>query len=107
MEPLDTFFGKLGNAIIKQCDGIINAGVESEVIQQLKSDLEDVVKDVRTNGSIELNDKLTYQLNRLARLGDEINPVEGIVFRYKGKLMKLTGSFSSCNAVLGSIRFSK
>ena len=107
MEPLDTFFGKLGNAIIKQCDGIINAGVESEVIQQLKSDIEDVVRDVRSNGSIELNDKLTYQLNRLARLGDEINPVEGIVFRHKGKLMKLTGSFSSCNAVLGSIRFSK
>lgn len=107
MEPLDTFFGKLGNAIIKQCDGIINAGIESEVIDQLRADIEDVVRDVRSNGSTELNDKLSHQLNRLAKLGDEINPVEGIVFRYKGKLMKCTGSFACTNQILGSIKFSR
>jgi hypothetical protein len=107
MEPLDTFFGKFGNAVIKQCDGILNAGLESATIEQLKKDLEDVVNDVRKNGSAELNDKLTYQLNRLAKLGNEINPVEGIVFRYKGKLMKCTGSFSSLNAVLGSLKFQR
>ena len=107
MEPLDTFFGKLGNAVIKQCEGIINAGLENETITQLKNDIEDITKEVRANGTEELNDKLTYQLNRLAKLGNEINPVEGIVFRYKGKLMKCVGSFASCNQILGSIKFGR
>ena len=107
MEPLDTFFGKFGNAVIKQCDGILNAGLESATIEQLKKDIEEVTNDVRKNGSAELNDKLTYQLDRLAKLGNEINPIEGIVFRYKGKLMKCTGSFGSLNAVLGSLKFQR
>ena len=107
MEPLDTFFAKLGNAIIKQCDGFINSGVESEVISQLKNDLDDVVKTIRSGNNEEINLKLNKQLTRLEKLGNEINPVEGIVFKYKGKIMKCTGSFSSCNQILGLLNFQK
>ena len=107
MEPLDNFFLDLGNRVIELCDGIINTGQEAEVCAQLKKDLNDVVADVRKNGSAENNDKLTRQLNRLAELGDKVNPAEGIVFSYQGKLMKLTGSFAPLNQILGSIKFAK
>lgn len=107
MEPLDIFFLDLGNSVISLCDDIINSGQEAQVCAQLRSDLKDVVADVRANGSISANEKLTKQLNRLSELGEKVNPIEGIVFKYKNKLMKLTGSFAPINQILGSIKFSR
>lgn len=107
IEPLDHFFLELGNSIIELCDGIINTGQESRVCDELRKDMEDVVDSVRREGSVENNEKLTKQINRLKSLGDKINPVEGIVFTYKDKLMKLTGSFAPLNQILGTIKFSR
>ena len=101
MKPLDVFFSRLGNSIIALCDGMVNAGMESKVIETLSNDLEEVVNEVREKGSVEMNDKLTSQLNRLAELGNQLNATEGIVFRYGDKLMKITGSFAAANQILG------
>ena len=93
MKPLDTFFGNLGNSIIRLCDGLVNAGAESATIEALRDDLADITDKVRKEGSVELNDKLTNQLNRLAELGDQINASEGIVFKeladYREELLKV------------------
>jgi len=104
MKPIDTFFGRLGNSIISLCNGMVNAGAESEVIDALKSDLDEVIQKVKSEGSADMNDKLTAQLSRLAELGDQINASEGIVFRYGDRLMKLTGSFASVNQII-NLRF--
>lgn len=104
MRPLDTFFSRMGNSIIALCDGMVNAGAESATIDALSNDLEEVVSEVKEKGSVELNDKLTRQLNRLAELGNQLNASEGIVFKYGDRLMKLTGSFASVNQILG-LRF--
>ena len=101
MRPLDTFFSRFGNSIIALCDGMVNAGAESATIDALSNDLEEVVSEIRENGSVELKDKLTLQLNRLAELGNQLNASEGIVFKYGDRLMKLTGSFASANQILG------
>jgi len=101
MEPLDTFFARFGNTVISLCDGIINSGMETKIVTQLKNDMNDVTNAIQQNGSVEANEKLSRQLNRLAKLGDNINPVEGIVFNYKGKLMKATGSFAALNQLMG------
>lgn len=100
MKPIDDFFGQLGNKIISLCDGIINDGVEDQVIQQLKDEVQDVVSFVNKEGSIAAKEKLTHQLSRLEALNGEVNPVEGIVFRHNGKLMKLTGSFAALNQII-------
>ena len=101
MRPIDMFFSSLGNAVISLCDNMVNAGVESTVINELSNDLESVVNAVREQGSSELNDKLTTQLNRLADLGNQINATEGIVFKYNDRLMKCTGSFACINQIVG------
>ena len=61
-----------------------------------------VVKDVKSEGSSTSQAKLIKQLKRLERLGGDqsINSTEGIVFKYKGRLMKLTGSFAPLNKLL-------
>lgn len=105
MRPLDTFFGSLGNSVIALCDGMVNAGAESAAIEDLRNDLAETVALVREQGSTELNDKLTFQLNRLAELGNQLNSTEGIVFKYKDKLMKVTGSFASVNQIV-NLKFS-
>lgn len=99
-EPLDTFFINFGNTIIKLCKGIINSGFEKEVIRELKNDMEDAIKEIRTNGSPALNDRLMIQINRLKTADSEVNAAEGIVFMYKGRLMKITGSFAPLNNLL-------
>lgn len=98
---LDIFFGRLGNAVISICEGMVNAGSESSVIMELSNDLKGVVERVKSSGSTEMNVKLTNQLNRLADLGNQINASEGIVFRVGDRLMKCTGSFASLNQILG------
>lgn len=105
MEPLDNFFIELGNSIIELCDGILNQDSKAEIVKKLKTDLEDVVSEIELNGDDEANQKMARQLQRLE--GMELNASEGIVFRYKGKLMKCTGSFAALNAALGMIKFNR
>ena len=106
IEPLDTLFLKLGNDIIRLCNGLINGGANNDVIDQLKNDMKSIIKDVEQKGSEEIKLKLATQLKRLMSIGgeDTINSAEGIVFSYKGKLMKATGTFSTMNQILG-LRF--
>ena len=104
IEPLDTLFLKLGNDIIRLCNGLINGGANNDVIDQLKNDMKSIIKDVEQKGSEEIKLKLTSQLKRLMSIGgeDTINSAEGIVFSYKGKLMKATGTFSTMNCLIDS-----
>ncbi len=106
-EPLDTFFSRLGNDVLNMCKCIINYNSKDSVVNQLKQELNTVVNDVRASSNDDLNNKLNKQLQRLEKLGNQINPIEGIVFNYKGKLMKLTGSFAALNQILGSIKYSR
>ena len=105
MEPLDNFFIELGNSIIELCDGILNQDSKAEIVKKLKTDLEDVVSEIELNGDDDANQKMTKQLTRLEGIG--LNATEGIVFRYKGKLMKCTGSFAALNQLLGMTKFNR
>ena len=105
MEPLDNFFIELGNSIIELCDGILNQDSKAEIVKKLKTDLEDAVSEIELNGDDDANQKMARQLQRLE--GMELNASEGIVFRYKGKLMKCTGSFAALNAAVGMIKFNR
>ena len=108
LEPMDDLFLAIGNAFIKLLDGFTNKDSHNQIVNILKKDVEDVMKDIEKNGSDEVKAKLEYQMSRLKKLGeDSINAAEGVVFTYKGKLMKLTGCFAPLNQILGSIKFNK
>lgn len=107
ISPLDHIFLSLGNDIIRLCKGFINEYNVDYTIKELYKDMANVVKDVNINGSVDTKQKLDKQLSKLKQLGDIINPAEGIVFKYKGRMMKLTGSFAPLNQILGSIKFAR
>lgn len=108
MSPLDDLFLQIGNAFINICDGFTNDGSKDKVILTLKHDLDEVIDNVKKEGSTEHQELLQRQLDRLKKLGDDsINAAEGVVLMYKGRRMKLTGSFAPLNSILGIIKFNK
>jgi hypothetical protein len=102
MKPLDNLFLSIGNELIDLLDGFTNSETHNKVINTLKRDLEETVELVKKSGSTEAQDKVEKNLNRLQALNDKYNSAEGIVFTYKGRLMKLTGSFAAINQILGT-----
>lgn len=101
MEPIDDLFLEIGNQFIKLCNGFTNDDAYASVVDTLTKDIEDVCNNIEKNGSEEVKQQLEFQLTRLRKLGDNaINHAEGVVFTYKGRLMKATGSFAAVNQAL-------
>ena len=68
----------------------------------LKNEIEAAKKLVDEKGTQEDKDKLREQLLRLQKLGNKLNSTEGIVFTWKDRMMKMTGSFAAANAIIGA-----
>jgi hypothetical protein len=106
MEPIDDLFLEIGNQFINLCNGFTNDDSHASIVDTLTKDIEDVCNNIEKNGSEEVKQQLEFQLTRLRKLGDNaINHAEGVVFTYKGRLMKATGSFAAINQILGTIKF--
>lgn len=99
---LDETFIKFGNDIIRLCDGFIN-GTDTKSIDILLADLKDALKAAEKVGNETLNHRIAIQMQRLCG-GNietvELNNSEGIIFNYKGRTMKVTGSFAPLNSIL-------
>ena len=101
MKPIDKLFLQIGNSVISILDGMVNKSQHAQVVDELRDDVRKTVDMVSKNGTDDSREKMLYQLQRLADLGDEYNSAEGIVLTYKGRRLKLTGSFACVNAILG------
>ena len=53
--------------------------------------------------------KVEAELERLNRIGgiESIIPTEGLVFKYNGKIYKLTGTFAAINQLMGIIKYGR
>ena len=101
MKPIDKLFLQIGNSVISILDGMVNKSQHTQVVDELRDDVRKTVDMVSKNGTDDSREKMLYQLQRLADIGDEYNSAEGIVITYKGRRLKLTGSFACVNAILG------
>ena len=101
MKPLDSLFIRLGNEILKNVQGLANSGHESDIVKSLKKEMKDIEYAVKNSDDDKAKLKLQTALQRLSAADNEVNATEGIVFKYKGNLLKLTGSFSPLNHLMG------
>ena len=101
MKPLDTLFIKLGNEILKRMEGFSNQGHEKEIQAKLRKTLSDIKDAVENSDDEKSKKKLELNLARLAEVDSELASTEGIVFKWNGRVMKLTGSFAPLNQILG------
>jgi len=102
MEPMDNLFLAIGNELIDLLDGFVNSGAKDSIIKSLKADLEATVEEVEKSDSVKAKATLEKSLNRLKALGDKYNAAEGIVIMYKGRRLKMTGSFACVNQAINS-----
>ncbi len=106
VKPLELLFIKIGNKIISKAKNLVNAGSEDKVEKQIRKQILDIIELTDKKGTESDKDKLEQLLVKLDQVKNTINASEGIVFRYKDKMLKLTGSFSIISA-MNNIRYKK
>ena len=103
MKPLDELFTDIGCAFMSLCKGFVNAESQSTIRDTLYADMRSIVGELFDNQTDpDIINRVTMQMNRI---GDRcLNAAEGVVFTYKGKVMKLTGTFAALNQLHGIYR---
>ena len=108
IRPFEDLFLELGSVILKNASNFVAANPDAEM-QRLHKQIRTAADDVKKGGGEAQIAKVTSELERLDRIGgiESIIPTEGIVFVYKGKTMKLTGTFAAINQLMGIIKYGR
>lgn len=103
MGPIDKMFINLGTDAINMIQGLTNSITDEQakkVKNELISDLNTVIDKVNKSDDMELKAKLALELSRLGDINTNIHDTEGIVFTWKGRMMKLTSGFGPANQII-------
>ena len=115
VEPVEDIFLKLGVFVLQSLEGLVAIN-PNDSIAKMKGELANAIESIKQSAS---NDQMSdddasmrflrHQLRRLEKIGgfNAILPTEGIVFKYNGKLYKLTGAFAPLNQIIGYIKFGR
>ena len=108
MEPFESIFLRLGVIVLKNAQNFL-AMNPSEAVQQIKTELAELIRELQQSDDVKTLAKLKIELNRIEKLGgfNAIVPSEGIVFVYRGQTFKLTGAFAPVNQILGVLKYSR
>ena len=106
--PFENLFLELGADVLRNASNFVAANPELEK-KKLHTKIRKAADDVKLNGDLKQVAKVEAELKRLEGIGgiESIVPTEGIVFKYKGKIMKLTGTFAAINQLMGIIKYGR
>lgn len=99
MLPIDKMFINIGNDVIDHISGTMNDNNKNKSIEQIKKNITNAISAIEETGSEKDLEKLEYLLFRLGETTN-VKASEGIVFKWRGKVLKLTGSFQVYNQVV-------
>ena len=107
MDPLETIVLQTGANFLQTLTGFIAANPD-ETISSLAKELNSTIENIESGDAGEVSDKLIKKIELLNKIGlDKLVPTEGVVFKYKGKVYKLTGAFAPINQILGWFKFDR
>jgi len=108
IRPFEDLFLELGSIILKNASNFVAANPDKEA-QRLHNQIRTEAEKIKKGGEAAQVAKVMAELERLDRIGgiESIIPTEGLVFRYKGKVMKLTGTFAAINQLMGIIKYGR
>jgi hypothetical protein len=108
IRPFEDLFLELGSVILKNASNFVAANPDAEM-QRLHNQIRTEAEKIKKGGSVDQITKVEAELARLERIGgiESIVPTEGIVFVYKGKTFKLTGTFAAINQLMGIIKYGR
>jgi len=116
LEPFVDIFTTLGVTVLKNLEGLatMDSDKATKSIQDKLSRAMDHLKHFMEKKDVEgveaFNKKIKEMVKHLERLEKSggihsVVPVEGIVFQYNEKILKLTGSFTPLLRIIGFFRF--
>jgi len=108
LEPFENIFLRLGVLVLQNASNYLAAN-PSKTVQDIKTDLAQLIRDLQTKGDAVTIQKLEHELRRIQKLGgfDTIVPAEGVVFVYGGHTYKMTGAFAPVNQILGVLKYTR
>ena len=108
IRPFEDLFLELGSVILKNASDFLAANPSDEA-QRLRAQIQTAGSKIKKTGGADQVRKVEAELARLDRIGgiESIFPTEGIVFKYKGKIYKLTGTFAAINQLLGIMKYGR
>jgi len=108
IRPFEDLFLELGSIILKNASNFIAVNPSKEM-QRLHKYFKEEAAKIKKGGDIDQIKKIETELARLERIGgiESVVPSEGLVFIYKGKTYKLTGTFAPFNQLLGIIKYGR
>jgi type III secretory pathway component EscV len=108
LEPFENIFLRLGVLVLQNASNYLAAN-PSKTVQDIKTDLAQLIRDLQTKGDPVTIQKLEQELRRIQKLGgfDTIVPAEGVVFVYGGHTYKMTGAFAPVNQILGVLKYTR
>lgn len=108
IRPFEDLFLELGSVILKNASNFVAASPDAEM-QRLHNQIRTEADKIKKDGDIKQIEKVEAELERLNRIGgiESIIPTEGLVFKYNGKIYKLTGTFAAINQLMGIIKYGR
>ena len=103
--PFEKIFLQLGAEILLNVKDLLTVA-PGKAAASLRKELDSTIKDLQKANDVKKMARVTAQLAKLNAIGlDKVVPTEGIVFMFKGKLFKFTGTFAPVNQLIGLLKF--
>ena len=106
--PFENLFLELGADVLKNASNFVAANPDAEKAR-LHNQIRTEAGKIKKNGDLTQIAKVEKELERLEGIGgiESIIPTEGVVFKFKGKTFKLTGTFAAINQLMGIIKYGR
>jgi len=106
--PFENLFLELGADVLKNASNFVAANPDAEKAR-LHNQIRTEAGKIKKNGDLAQIERVEKELKRLEGIGgiESIIPTEGVVFKFKGKTFKLTGTFAAINQLMGIIKYGR
>lgn len=106
MAKFEEIFLGVGAEVLQFVSSAATVSPDSAV-RAMKDELKTAISMIKKSGDPKNIQKFKEQLKKLNTLGGikKIVPIEGLVFVYKDKVYKLTGTFAPLNQILGLMKY--
>ena len=106
LAPLEDIILRVSAEFLKKLSPFVTSNPDKK-IKSLQNELQVNIRDLqKANLTDSEKTRVEKKLEKLEKVGlDNIAPLEGIVFKHKDKVYKLTGAFAPLNQILGILKF--